>query len=91
MLEFPPGGTRLSEASLDRIREVAGIHAQNGGTVRVIGYSGGGADQGLGLERARVVGAALAKNGVERKALKIVASAPPLGQRGGTVEIALEY
>jgi outer membrane protein OmpA-like peptidoglycan-associated protein len=100
-LEFAGNSNKLSADDLQQLRDVAQLSRQNGGIIRVTAYSdpsGMGATANrelanfnLALDRARAVAVALTQIGVSARAVEISASPAPPGQRGGTVELSLEY
>ena len=100
IVQFAGNSARLSPEGLAQVREVAALRQQNGGTIRVTGYSVPQGEQdtmapqiasfNLALDRARAVATALAQNGVPPPAVEIGASQPPPGQPGGGVEISIE-
>ena len=100
-LGFTGNSNKLSADDLQQLRDVAQLSRQNGGIIRVTAYSdpsgmGATANRELAnfnqaLDRARAVAVALTQNGVSARAVEIGASPAPPGQRGGTVELSLEY
>ena len=77
------------------------LRQQNGGTIRVTGYSvlGPGSDLtsrqmsgfGAALDRAKTVALALTQAGVPARNVAVGAVPAPPGQSASVVDIALEY
>jgi outer membrane protein OmpA-like peptidoglycan-associated protein len=74
-IQFPGETTELSDAERDILRQVAALHQQRGGMIRVVGH-GGAPDQDnaaeddasqVSLERANAVAQELIRLGVSRQ------------------------
>jgi outer membrane protein OmpA-like peptidoglycan-associated protein len=82
-IQFAPGTAELGDVERDILRQVAALHQQRGGTIRVVGHGGpfglddsaeDGAGQGS-LERANAVAQELIRLGVSRQNVRAVALA----------------
>ena len=82
-IQFGRGTAELGDAERDILRQVAALHQQRGGTIRVVGQGGpssqddsaeGGARQ-VSLERANAVAQELIRLGVSRQDVRAVALA----------------
>lgn len=94
-------GNKLSPADQTQLQNIVRLRQQNGGTLRVTGYSvlGPGSDLtsrqmsgfGAALDRAKTVALALTQAGVPARNVAVGAVPAPPGQSANVVDIALEY
>lgn len=94
-------GNKISPADAQQLQNIVRLRQQNGGTIRVTGYSvlGPGSDLtsrqmsgfGAALDRAKTVALALTQAGAPARNVAVGAVPAPPGQSPNVVDIALEY
>jgi len=94
-------GNKISPSDLQQLQNIVRLRQQNGGTIRVTGYSvlGPGSDLtsrqmsgfGAALDRAKTVALALTQAGAPARNVAVGAVPAPPGQSPNVVDITLEY